>query len=369
MKRIVGLILVFCLVFSLFAEALAVPKWEIVEQTKCETNEKKKTVSLSVKVKGKGIKYQWVFVNPEDPEDKVTGKNLSKDKRFKGIKVKDYAKSKIILSKVPEALHGWYAYCHLYANAYKLDTNPVTVQLPGMTPAPEPDISKFTLEDTLTPALEKEKEDAELKEAKKKWTEEETYEYVMKRAEGDLYEPELKEITVSANGKYLYKLDIMGNPESEEAASSVTLIDSGNVAVKTDTPLKSFSINGVRIEPEEELTSFKLYNINTDTALSLKTASKGAVASEKVDDSVTYTITCTGCSFTYMPKGLKSVTEGEVPSGAMIYVFADKSDAGTGTVGYTINGSEPQYLGASSIQLTVTEDLEIAAEETQQKKK
>ena len=57
MKRIVGLILVFCLVFSLFAEALAAPKWEIVQQTKCETNEKKKTVSLSVKVKGKGIKY------------------------------------------------------------------------------------------------------------------------------------------------------------------------------------------------------------------------------------------------------------------------------------------------------------------------
>ena len=363
MKRIVGLILVFCLIFSLFAEALAAPKWEIVQQTQCETNEKKKSVTLSVKVSGKGVKYQWVFVNPEDPEDKVTGKNLSKDKRFKGIKVKDYTKSKITLSKVPEALHGWYAYCHLYSNAYKLDTNPVTVQLPGMTPAAEADASKITLEDTITPALEKEKEEAELKEAKKNWTEEETYEYVMKRAEGDLYEPELKEITVTANGKYLYKLDTMGNPESQEGASSVTLIDSGNVAVKTDTPLKSFTINGVRFEPEEEVTSFKLFNISTDTSLSLKAAAKTvASASSDVDDSITYQITCTGCSFTYLPKGLKSAKEGEVPSGAVIYVFADKSDAGTATIGYTINGGEPQNIGASSFQLTITEDTEIVAE-------
>ena len=34
MKRIVGLVLVFCLVFSMIAEAVAEPKWEITQQTK-----------------------------------------------------------------------------------------------------------------------------------------------------------------------------------------------------------------------------------------------------------------------------------------------------------------------------------------------
>ena len=34
MKRILGLVLVFCLVFSILAEAVAEPKWEISEQTK-----------------------------------------------------------------------------------------------------------------------------------------------------------------------------------------------------------------------------------------------------------------------------------------------------------------------------------------------
>ena len=47
----VGLIMVFCLVFSLFAEAMAEPKWEITEQTKAETNEKKKSGNTAPAVK------------------------------------------------------------------------------------------------------------------------------------------------------------------------------------------------------------------------------------------------------------------------------------------------------------------------------
>ena len=59
MKRILGLILVCCLVFSVFAEAFAAPKWEITEQTKAVTNEKKKTVTITVKVKPAGkMKFQ-----------------------------------------------------------------------------------------------------------------------------------------------------------------------------------------------------------------------------------------------------------------------------------------------------------------------
>jgi hypothetical protein len=371
MKRIVGLILVFCLVFSLFAEALAAPKWEIVQQTKCETNEKKKTVSLSVKVKGKGIKYQWVFVNPEDPEDKVTGKNLSKDKRFKGIKVKDFTKSKIILSKVPEALHGWYAYCHLYSNAYKLDTDMVAVQLPGMDPAPEPEKpaaaegegeagaegetgTEAGTEGEAAATKEESKDKDTAKDTKKA---DENAEEVGDDDEGIAAAEEPKEFTVTANGKYLFKADSMGNPESDEGVSSLTFTGTGNVAVKSDDPIKSWTVNGVRIEPEEEMSTFKLLNLSADTTVNVKTAIKTA-ASAKVDESTTFTVTCDGCSFTYMPKGLKSAKEGEVPSGAVIYVFADKSESAAN--GYSVNGGEPENLGASSMQLTITGDTSIA---------
>ena len=361
MKRIVGLILVFCLVFSLFAEAMAEPKWEIVEQPKCTTT--KKSTTISIKVKGKGVKYQWVFVNPEDPEDKVTGKNLSKDKRFKGIKVKDFTKSKIVLSKVPEALHGWNVYCHLYANAYKLDSEPTVVQVYGMDPAPEPE--KPAADEGESEGGEEgqaegqaeggaEAEAAPAEETKK--ADEGTEEGEGEGEDEEGAPAEAKEFTVTANGNYLFKINSMGKTESDEGVSSLTFTGSGDVAVISEEPFKSWTVNGVRYEPEDEVTGFKLFNLSGDTSVSVKTAVKTA-ASAKVDESTTYTVTCTGCSFTYMPKGLKSAKEGEVPSGAVIYVFADTS--GGAANGYSVNGGAAENAGASSMQLTITGDTEI----------
>ena len=345
MKRIVGLIMVFCLVFSLFAEAMAEPKWEITEQTKAETNEKKKTVTLTVKVKGKGIKYQWVFVNPEKPEDTVTGKNLPKDKRFKGVKISGYTKNKVVLSKIPDALNGWKVYCHLYSNAYKLDTEPVVITVPGQGSDKTKDSKGKETKDS------KDKNAASSKDTKKSGGEEEEDE---EEKPEDAIEP--VEFTVRANGKYLYKADSMGNPEGDEAVSSLTFTGSGNVVVKSADPFKSWSVNGVRFEPETELNTFKLLNISGETSISLKAATKSA-ASAKVDESISLNVTCKGCTFTYLPKGLKSVTEGSVPSGAVIFVVADNSDSAAN--GYSINGGEAQKPGASSIQVTVTQDTEI----------
>ena len=359
MKRIVGLILVLCLVFSLVAEALAAPKWEILEQPQAVTNEKKKTVTISINVKGKGVKYQWVFVNPEDPDDKVTGKNLAKDKRFKGIKVKDYTKKKITLSKIPEALHGWNVYCHLYSNAYKMDSEPTVIQVPGMEPvqtaaeaaaaaeaeaaaaeaaaaeaeaaaaaaaAAEAEAAAAEVEaeatETEAAAVETGAETAAAAEAE---TAAEGEEEVGDDDEGIAVAEEPQEFVITANGKYLYKADSMGNPEGEEPASSLTLLGTSNVFVKSDSPIKSWTLNGVRMEPAEEVTSFKLLNLTSDTTLNVKTAIKTA-ASAKVDESTSCKVTCEGCSFTYMPKGLKSVKEGEVPSGAVIYVFTITGD-------------------------------------------
>ena len=350
MKRIVGLVLVFCLVFSMIAEAVAEPKWEITQQTKVTVKEKKgkaTSITVTVKAKGKGIKYQWVFVDPEDSSRTSTGKKVAKEiKELKGLVVKGATSNKLTLTKIPDALNGWSVYCHLYSNAYKLDTDPVVIELPGTEPAA---------------AAESEGKDSESGEEAKSGKTEETAEKKSSDEEGGEDEEgegatdEPKEFTVSANGNILYKADSMGNPDGD-AVSSLTFTGSGNVVVKSEDPFKSWTVNGVRFEPEEEISSFKMLNLSSDTSISLKVAAKTA-ASAKVDESNMLTVTCKGCTFTYLRGGLKKVASGKVPSGAVIYVFADSYDAAAN--GYVVNGGEAQSQGAASMQVTVTEDTEI----------
>ena len=351
MKRIVGLILVFCLVFSMIAEAAAEPKWEITEQTKVTVKEKKgkaTSITVTVKAKGKGIKYQWVFVDPEDSSRTSTGKKVAKEiKELKGLVVKGATSNKLTLTKIPDALNGWSVYCHLYSNAYKLDTDPVIITLPGMEePSAESESEGKDSESGEDAKSGKTEETAERKSSDEEGGEDE-------EGEGATEEP--KEFTVSANGNILYKADSMGNPDGD-AVSSLTFTGSGNVVVKSEDPFKSWTVNGVRFEPEEEISSFKMLNLSSDTSISLKVAAKTA-ASAKVDESNMLTVTCKGCTFTYLRGGLKKVASGKVPSGAVIYVFADSYDAAAN--GYVVNGGEAQSLGAASMQVTVTEDTEI----------
>ena len=350
MKRIVGLILVFCLVFSMIAEAAAEPKWEITQQTKVTMKEKKgkaTSVTVTVKAKGKGIKYQWVFVDPEDSSRTSTGKKVAKEiKELKGLVVKGATSNKLTLTKIPDALNGWSIYCHLYSNAYKMDTDPVVITLPGMEPPAESEGEGKDSEGGEEAKSGKTEETAEKKASDEEGGEDE-------EGEGATEEP--KEFTVSASGNILYKADSMGNPDGD-AVSSLTFTGSGNVVVKSEDPFKSWTVNGVRFEPEEEISSFKMLNLSSDTSISLKVAAKTA-ASAKVDESNMLTVTCKGCTFTYLRGGLKKVASGKVPSGAVIYVFADSYDAAAN--GYVVNGGEAQSLGAASMQVTVTEDTEI----------
>jgi len=351
MKRIIGLILVLCLVFSIVAEAMADPKWEITQQTSVTVKEKKgkaTSITVTVKAKGKGIKYQWVFVDPADPGRTSTGKKVAKEiKELKGLVVKGATTNKLTLTKIPDALNGWSIYCHLYSNAYKMDTDPVVITLPGMEPpadAGNPDAEDSEGEDA------KSEETASAKETKA--SDEEGGE---DEEEDEGTSEESKEFTVSASGNVLYKADSMGNPDGD-AVSSLTFTGSGNVVVKSEEPFKSWTVNGVRFEPEEEISSFRMLNLSSDTSISLKVAAKTA-ASAKVDESNMLTVTCKGCTFTYLKGGLKKVASGEVPSGAVIYVVADSYDAAAN--GYVINGGEAQNPGAASMQVTVTEDTEI----------
>ncbi|MBQ6722264.1 MAG: hypothetical protein IJQ88_08880 [Clostridia bacterium] len=350
MKRIVGLVLVFCLVFSMIAEAVAEPKWEITQQTKVTMKEKKgkaTSVTVTVKAKGKGIKYQWVFVDPEDSRRTSTGKKVAREiKELKGLVVKGATSNKLTLTKIPDALNGWSIYCHLYSNAYKMDTDPVVITLPGMEPPAESEGEGKDSEGGEEAKSGKTEETAEKKASDEEGGEDE-------EDEGATEEP--KEFTVSANGNILYKADSMGNPDGD-AVSSLTFTGSGNVVVKSEDPFKSWTVNGVRFEPEEEISSFKMLNLSSDTSISLKVAAKTA-ASAKVDESNMLTVTCKGCTFTYLRGGLKKVASGKVPSGAVIYVFADSFDAAAN--GYVVNGGEAQSQGAASMQVTVTEDTEI----------
>jgi len=350
MKRIVGLVLVFCLVFSMIAEAVAEPKWEITQQTKVTVKEKKgkaTSVTVTVKAKGKGIKYQWVFVDPADSSRTSTGKKVAREiKELKGLVVKGATSNKLVLTKIPDALNGWSIYCHLYSNAYKMDTDPVVITLPGMEPPADSEGEGKDSEGGEEAKSGKTEETAEKKASDEEGGEDE-------EDEGATEEP--KEFTVSASGNILYKADSMGNPDGD-AVSSLTFTGSGNVVVKSEDPFKTWTVNGVRFEPEEEISSFKMLNLSSDTSISLKVAAKTA-ASAKVDESNMLTVTCKGCTFTYLRGGLKKVASGKVPSGAVIYVFADSFDAAAN--GYVVNGGEAQSLGAASMQVTVTEDTEI----------
>lgn len=350
MKRIVGLILVFCLVFSMIAEAMAEPNWEITQQTKVTVKEKKgkaTSVTVTVKAKGKGIKYQWVFVDPEDSSRTSTGKKVAKEiKELKGLVVKGATSNKLVLTKIPDALNGWSIYCHLYSNAYKMDTDPVVIELPGIEPPAGAEGEGRDDEGGEDAKPGKTNETDEKKASDEEGGDDE-------EDEGAAEEP--KEFTVSASGNILYKADSMGNPDGD-AVSSLTFTGSGNVVVKSEDPFKSWTVNGVRFEPEEEISSFKMLNLSSDTSISLKVAAKTA-ASAKVDESNMLTVTCKGCTFTYLKGGLKKVASGKVPSGAVIYVFADSYEAAAN--GYVVNGGEAQSLGAASMQVTVTEDTEI----------
>ena len=108
----------------------------------------------------------------------------------------------------------------------------------------------------------------------------------------------------------------------------------------------------------QPVNEFKVTNVTESIVLDVKIA-RGTAAEAVVDESRTCKVTCKGCTFTYLSKGLRSVTEGEVPYGAPIRVIADNSDLAAG--GYSINGGEPESVGKASLQLTVTDDVTIVA--------
>ena len=75
MKKIISLVLAFCLVFAFASEAFAAGKPTITKQPETSTTSKKGAVSFSISVKGTVDSYTWYFINPENGE-KVSGKKM-----------------------------------------------------------------------------------------------------------------------------------------------------------------------------------------------------------------------------------------------------------------------------------------------------
>lgn len=362
MKKLIGIILALCLVLSLTVSALAASKPEITKQPETATTSKKGAVSFSVTVKGTVSSYTWYFVNPETG-DKVSGKKLSSV--VKGVKVNNPNSKKISLSRVPESMHGWSVYCHVNGNGYKIDSDTVTLyvngleipgtesasgaagsdeQVPDAAPAPAEDSPESAPADTAAPAPADADAPAEGGDAGE-------------GGDSDLV-VENRTITVTASSKVLLKLDSKGSISDAAPVSSLEFTNAGSFAVRSDDPIKSWTVNGIRFEPAQPVNEFKVTNVTESIVLDIKTV-RSSSAEAELDESKICKVTCKGCTFTYLSKGLRSVTEGEVPSGARINVFADNSDLAAG--GYSVNGGEPESVGKASLQITVTDDVTIVA--------
>ena len=365
MKKIIGLILALCLVFTLCANAFADSKPTITQQPETSTTSKKGSVSFSIKVKGTVSSYTWYFINPATGE-KVSGRKLNTV--VKGVKVSNPNSKKITLSKVPESMHGWLVYCHINGNGYKIDSDQVMLLVYGME-APESAASAQTDEQAQEGAETAEAQpETEPKAQPETQTEAEPETQAETQPEGEaqaqdgtdeeIYDGQPDAVTVSASAKVLYKLDSSGSKAEEAPVSKLEFTGSCDILVQSDEPIVSWTINGVRIQPAEPVTEFKLIGVSSNVSMDLK-INKASAADAQVDESKLCHVVCEGCTFTYMPYKLLSVTEGDVPSGAPIRISANTGDGAD--AGYSINGGEPEGQGAANYQFTVTEDVKIVS--------
>ena len=354
MKKIVALLLICCLTLGLATAYAAGPK--ITKQPEFGKSKTETTVVIEIKAKSyKGL--TWRFVNPDTGEE-LTAKELAK--AFDGIKVKNPNKAKITLEKVPAELNGWEVYCHLSGNGYQVDSERLTIDLgtatepvAEATAAPAPEAVPEASEPAEEPAEVSAPAEPAVESAPAEVAAEPAAEPVPAEDEGEGFaEPDT--ITVTGENVTLVSLDSFGRPNEENSGSSLTFTEFGSVEARADGEVEYWIINGIRVTPDTDVSSFKLQNITSDMTIA-------AVAPDPEDVQLNsgdrVQVVCSGCRFTYMADNLVSVTAGSVPRGADIIVMADSTTAAAG--GYSINGGEFAREGKISFRLTVTEDTEI----------
>lgn len=351
MKKAVSLLLILCLVLGIASAALAAGAPRINRQPESKTTGSNRQVTFSIDAENFNHKESgWRFVNPETGEE-FTVVQL-RDEVFKADKF-DYKasdkKKKLTLINVPDAMHGWEVYMHLSQNGFELDSDRVRLWCNGL---PET-VETASATDVGTEPAPEETPAENPAENPVENPDETTAEIPAETTEPAFNPDEPRIITVTAEKLTLCPVDALGNLLEEQAASTLTFENSGNVAVRSDAPVKYWLINGIRIEPTESVTGFVLKNITSDLSISAKLDQGGSDAAS-VDPDTPCQITCTGCSFTYRKGNLSSVTSGTVPLGATIIVFTDNANAG-----YSVNGGEPEHIGSTSFRLQITGDTTI----------
>lgn len=352
MKKYLAFLLILCIVFAFAANAFAASKPTITKQPESATTNKKGSVSFSVSVKGKVASYTWYFVNPATGE-KISGSKLSGS--VKGVKVSKPNSKKVTLSNVPESMHGWEVYCHINGNGYKVDSERVLLLVYGMEP-PAGTASADTT-DQEQPAAEQapaEQPAAEQPPVEQTQAETETTEPV--DPDTVAVEPEDRTITVSSGSSVLRRLDAFGNVIESDPVSSLEFQNTGSLIVSSEEPIKSWTVNGIRFEPEEPLKEFKMLNVSENISVNIDVVRSSTITNEFDYDHMCKVI-CKGCTFTFLSSGIRSATEGEVPAGAQIRILADSPD--NVSKGYSFNGQEPQNQNKTSFVYTVTADVEI----------
>lgn len=362
MKKIIGLALVFCLLFVFTADAFAAGKPKITKQPEDGTVKKGK-VTFQIKVSGQVDSITWYLVNPDSGES-ISAKQLKKDKTFPKLGISGENGKKLSLSKVPDEMHGWSVYCHISGNGYKVDSDIVTILISGKE-APDT-------------ASSSDKADSKKEEAKPASDDPEDSD----KAEDDSKTPDQSDddntpdvpsdeddsenkaeakssdsiVTVTASARVLYSLDASGKAAESKPTSKLELKGPASFIVKSEDPISSWSVDGIRVTPAEPVYEFTISNVVTSISLDFNVQHKAASASV-VDESKPCKVTCEGCTFTCIPKKLYSVAEGEVPSGSLITITAGNPSLAKN--GYSINGNEPDYKDMSSFSLTVEEDIRI----------
>ena len=377
MKRLVVLLLAFCLVFGIATSALAAGAPQIKKHPASQTTDKKGSVTFSLQA-SKYTDISWHFVNPETGDD-YTGKQLRDEllKDVKGFQISvAQGRTVVTLKKVPDFMHGWDVYAVLSNNrGYSVNTERAKLwiygkdpnDVPTATPAPTKKAKKAKATATPKPTKKTSKSKATATpEAAPAPTPEPSAnaEEIVPvepavpaepdNGDGDeAYEPEeQKTITVTADQLILIPVDSRGNLLEDQAASVLTFQNSGNVAVRSDAPVKYWTVNGIRIEPVGgNVNSFLLKNIKTDLSISARLDTSSAVPAANVDAGNLCEVTCSGCVFTYYDGGLVSVSSGSVPAGAAVIVIANKgSDT---SAGYTVNGEAATHIGTPSFRLVI----------------
>lgn len=354
MKKLVSLLLILCLVLGVSCTALADTPTFTKQPVDSTTD---KGGNLSLTFKGEGFvpnESSWHFVEPDTGKE-WTGPQLRDE--MKARKVGNFTltasegKQKLYLTGVPKFMHGWEVYVVLVNNGVSVESDHIHVYWYGLDQNAKYDAA----------AASSAKQQPAAQPAASTSTDNQTANAAPAPAEVPEEPAGPKIITITADKVTLYPVDSRGNAIEDQAAESFTFEDVGSVAVRSEEPVKYWTVNGIRIEPEgDNVTSFVLKNITTDLVISAKaqkSSSSASSSSDAVDPDSPCEVTCTGCTFTYHKGGLKSATSGTVPAGATIIVFT--SDAQAAQRGYSINGDAPEHQGSTSFRLKIEEDTTI----------